>query len=230
MRSDDAVDEVEGSDARALDDPRRGTGVHRRRRRERLRGPLAGGGRRRGSAAGSALIHRLEDAADPDAVGRPRALPHRRVRALARLRHDLGRRVGAVRARRGGRRPDARLGRHAAHGRARRSCPRPRVGDVRAALRRRHARALERGQPRAAATDELLPKATRFAAAARERPDDRSRAPRSRSCAPFCDGGVARPIAARPRSRRPCSRPRTSRNAVESFLAEGPGKATFEGR
>ena len=62
-------------------------------------------------------------AGDPDPCPGPRPLPDRRPRGLARLRHALGDRVGAVRPGRGGRRPDAWRRRHPADGRARRARP-----------------------------------------------------------------------------------------------------------
>ena len=117
------VAEVEDSDARAAGLARRGRHLHRRRRRQRLPADRRRR-RRRGERASPAADRRrapARGARDPDARALPRALPHRRAGGRARLRHDLGRRVGEVRARRGGRRADARRRRHAADGRARRA-------------------------------------------------------------------------------------------------------------
>ena len=91
----DCIDEVEGSDARALVWRAEGdifTGgvdvngfqqVVERGRRRRVFGSLLD---RRAAARG---------AADPHPRPGPRPLPDRRARGLARLRHDLGDRVGA---------------------------------------------------------------------------------------------------------------------------------------
>ena len=78
------------------------------------------------------------------------AVPDRRVRARARLRPAARGRVGALRARRDRRRPDAVDGRPAAAGRARRPGPGEGARHDRRAVRRGDARALERRQPGAA--------------------------------------------------------------------------------
>ena len=102
------IDEVEGSDARALV--------------WRADGDIFTGGvdvnsfkrvQEEGSASDSfgsliPVVQQARGAPDPDAGPGPRPLPDRGPRDLAGLRHDLGDRVGALRPGRGGRRPDAR--------------------------------------------------------------------------------------------------------------------------
>ena len=176
-------------------------------------------------------VPRLEALDDPDPGARPRALPDRRARGLARLRHDLGHRVGAVRARRGGRRADARRRRHAADGRARRAGPGARVRDDRRASTTPPT--LERWNVvnRVVPDDELLEKGMRFAQRLADGPTkahaatkrDRARLPASGGV----DGG--RPRDGRGR-RLACSRPRTSGTRCSRSSRTGPGKATFEGR
>ena len=72
-------------------------------------------------------------------------------------------------------------------------------------------------------------KGMRFAAAARRRPDqgprgDQADRPRSR------DGGVERADAVTPEQFAGLFETEDLQNAVRSFLADGPGKATFEGK
>ena len=116
------VDEVEGSDARALvwraegdvftggvDVQQLPAGQSRRAPRSGLFGSLI------------PVVQRLEALPIPTLGPGPRPLPDRRPGDLAGLRHDLGDRVRPLRPGRGGRRPDARRGRDAADGRARRT-------------------------------------------------------------------------------------------------------------
>ena len=95
-------------------------------------------------------------------------------------------------------------------------------------LRRRDARALERGEPRAAGLRARREVAA-LRAAAGVRPDAAPTTPPSGSCARSWRTACAAPTR-RPRtSAHRCSRPSDLRQAVETFLAEGPGKATFKG-
>ena len=193
--------------------------VGRRRRGERLLATCCRSCRaRRGAAV-------------PDGLRRPRAVPDLGLRARARLRPAAGRRGGALRARRArasGSRPRwaGRSGSPSAPGPAR-ARELVYTGD---ALRRGDARALERRQPRAARRGLRRRRARLRARPRRRARRARTRRPR-RSSAPTCEGGVG---GGRPRHRRapraPCSRPRTCAAPCASFLAEGPGKATFEGR
>ncbi len=64
---------------------------------------------------------------------------------------------------------------------------------------------------------------------ARRRPDARPRRRRSGSSAPTSTAGSPPPTRSSPRSPGRCSTPRTSRTRSESFLADGPGKATSRG-
>ena len=62
--------------------------------------------------------------------------------------------------------------------------------------------------------------------AARPRPTRR----RSGSSAPFSDGGIERADEVTPGQFAELFATEDLQNAVRSFLAEGPGKATFEGK
>ena len=145
------LDEVEGSDARALVWRAEGEVFTGGADVNVFQQIVEAGGDRSDLSFEPLLgaVRRIEALPIPDAGARPRPLPDRRARGLAGLRHDLGRRVGPLRPGRGGRRPDPGRRRHPADGRAGGSGAGARVRDVAGHLRRRDAGALERGQPRA---------------------------------------------------------------------------------
>ena len=84
---------------------------------------------------------------------------------------------------------------------------------------------------RVVADDELLEKGMKFAHRLGGRPDDRPRRDQADHPRPTGRAAWMRPTEVTPgRLRRSCSPPRTCKNAVDAFLEDGPGKATFEGR
>ena len=78
--------------------------------------------------------------------------------------------------------------------------------------------------------DQLLEKGMRFAAPAGRRADRWPTGRPSGSSAPTATGGVEEADEVTPDGSRSCSRSEDLQNAVQTFLEEGPGKATFEGR
>ena len=186
-----------------------------------------GGGERHGRAAdrGGAAAR---GARDPDPGADPRPLPHRGARGRAGLRPDVGRGVVEVRARRGGGRAHARRRRHAADGRSGRARAGARVRDDPRPLRRRGPGALGRHQPGrpgrhgAREGDALRP-------AARERPDEGPRGDQAHRQGRL-RRGVERADEVTPAQFAELFATEDLQNAVRSFLADGPGKATFEGK
>ena len=185
------------------------------------------GARTRRFEGGLELIQRIEDAADPDAVGRARALPHGRLRALARLRHDLGGGVGqfglveAVVGLTPGWGGTQRMAERAGPARAREFVMSGRLYD---------AATLERWNVvnRVLPEDELLPKATKFAQQLANGPTLAHAATKAIVRA-FLDGGVREADRRTPQIIGSLFETRGPPERRRSFLDEGPGKATFEG-
>ncbi len=100
----ECLDEVEGSDARALVWRAEGEVFTGGADVNVFQQIVDAGGDRSDLSFEPLLgaVRRLEALPHPDARPRPRPLPHGRARGLARLRHDLGRRVRALRPGRGG--------------------------------------------------------------------------------------------------------------------------------
>ena len=138
-------------------------------------------------------------------------------------------RVGPLRPGRGGGRADARRRRHPADGRARGPGARPRVRDVPGHLRRRDAGALERGQP-GAARRRAAREGDAVRAAAGGRPDQGARGDQADRPRLPARAGSTRPTRSTPEVAGALFETEDLQRAVKSFLAEGPGKATFEGR
>ena len=209
---------------------KRGQALHRRGGCQRLQVGIRGGPgsrrRVRGRADRGGAAARATR--DPDARPRPRSMFDRRPRGRAWVRRHLGCRVGPVWACRGGGGAQSRGRRDAAYGRASGAGARARVRHERRALRRRHARALERRQPgasrrRSPRGGNALREAARQRADARARCDEADRAGLPR-------GGIDAADRLTPRLFAGLFETEDLRNGIDSFLTEGPGKATFSGR
>ena len=138
--------------------------------------------------------------------------------------------VGAVRPGRGGGRAHPRRRRHPADGRARGPGARPRVRDVPGPLRRGDAGALERGQPGAWPTTSCSRRGCGSRSGSRPGPT-KAHAATKRIVRAYLEGGVDRGRRGHARGRRRAVRDRGPASApCKSFLTDGPGKATFEGR
>ena len=136
----------------------------------------------------------------------------------------------AVRPRRDRRRADAVDGRPAAPGREGRPEPREGARLHRRALRRRDAARLGRRQHRSGPTTSSTSEARKLARRARQRPDA-SRTPRRSGSSPSRRSAARAPAdAIVPELSGALFETEDLKNAVESFLREGPGKATYEGR
>ena len=173
-----------------------------------------------------AITHRIEDLPFPTLASVHGLCLTAGLRAVARLRHDLGGRVGAVRAGRDRGGAHAADGRHAAGGGAGRPRPGARARDERRALRRRDARALERRQPRAA-DGELAEKSLRFAKRLAAGPTLANAATKRMVRAQLDHGvrGADERIAA---IGAPAVRHGGPQGAVSSFLEDGPGQGDLQ--
>ena len=138
-------------------------------------------------------------------------------------------RVVEVRAGRGRGRPDAGSRRHAADGRAGRARPRARVRDDRRPLRRRDARALGRGQPGRRTTAPCTRRACAFAERLASGPTKAPRGDEADRPRASPTAGSSAPTRSRPSSSRSCSRPRTCRTRCARSLQKGPGKPLSRG-
>ena len=229
------LDEVEGSDARALVWRAEGevfTGGVDVNVFQRVVEILESGSANAEAAGFGQLLGGRQanrGASDPDARPGPRALPDRRPGGLAGLRHDLGDRVGTLRPRRGRRGADAGRRWDAADGRAGRACPRAGVRDERRDLRRGDAGALERRQPGRARTTSWARRGWRSPTGSptgRRRPT----AQPSGSSAPICAAGWRRPTRVTPEVAGALFATEDLQSAVRSFRPGRTGQGDIQGR
>ena len=209
--------------------PRRGPRRLRRRRRLDVRRD----GRARGGAADVRRADRARSPgrppAVPDRVRRARAVPDLGVRAGAGVRPDPRRRVRLVRSGRARDRPDAGDGRYPAPGRARRHRPRAAVRDGGPA---RSPPPSSNAGTRSTSCSPTRASTTPRGPTRRSWPPGRRwrMPPPSRCCATTWRAGWSSPTIGSATVAGRLFATEDLQGAVQSFLTDGPGRASFHGR